>query len=97
MSLKELSLVDLSSLRILIVTNSAVQKLVLKNLTGLENLDLSSLTNLTSVRFEGDFTALKSVTFANKEVWEKVEQHSCTWNESITFKCLDSEVEFVGP
>jgi len=91
--LEELLLVDLSSLKSLAFKGSAVQRLVLKNLKSLGALDLSSLTNLTSVRFEGDFSALQSVTFANSTALESIEGIDCLWHKDITFGFKGSGIQ----
>jgi len=51
------------------------------------------MRDLTSVRFEGDFSALTSVTFANSTALESIEGIDCLWHKDITFDFKGSGIQ----
>lgn len=91
--LESLYLDSLFVLNHLDLINSSVQIITLKNLSSLEKLNLSNLVNLKTIHFEGDFSALKAITFAGSVMVEKIVGTACSFHKDIVFDFKESGIK----
>lgn len=96
--LNEFSLKNLEALEELDLRDlgPCVKKITLEDAKSLKSLDLSHLKNLESVRFEGDFSSLRSVNMAGSVALKSIEGDACTWNKDIRVDFSKSGIKTRG-